>query len=98
MKSDSATNIKNNFGAYLDRVKRGEIVVVLEYGRPVAQLTKPLASTAAEFGLAALEREGLASLPQKQPLEPAAFLADRIPLKREVSLLATLLSEREESR
>ena len=68
VKSDRATNIKNNFSAYLDCVKRGESVRVLEYGRPVAQFCKPCLGVPGELSLAALEREGLISLPQQEGL------------------------------
>lgn len=33
-------DLKNNLSRYLDRVARGEEVVVTEHGRPVARLTK----------------------------------------------------------
>lgn len=97
MKSDSATNVKNNFSVYLDSVKRGEVVLILEYGRPVAQISKPVLPQSATDGLPALEREGLVSLPQKQPLNPDEFLSQRIRLTQNISLLSSLLIEREES-
>lgn len=97
MKSDSATNIKNNFSSYLDRVKRGEVVLVLEYGRPIAQISKPASLPASELSLASLEREGLVSRPEKEPLDPIKFLSNRLKLPKKASLLAALLKDREES-
>lgn len=97
MKSDSATNIKNNFSAYLDRVKRGEVILVLEYGRPVAQIMKPIIPDESELNLTHLEREGLVSVPVSPKLEPRTFLAKRKKLGKQVSLLSALLEERQES-
>ena len=98
MKSDSATNIKNNFGAYLDRVKRGEVVIILEYGRPVAQMCRPILDGANhELGLKQLEREGIVSLPNAKLTDPSIFLADRPKLKNPTALLDALRKDRDES-
>lgn len=97
MKSDSATNIKNNFSAVLDRVKRGEVVLVLEYGRPIAQISKPILLDEGEQGLAALEREGLVDVPKKPPLDPGTFLANRVRLNSGVLLTQAVQADREES-
>ena len=97
MKSDSATNIKNNFSSYIDRVKRGETVLVLEYGRPVAQIVKPEIFPGDETNLSSLEREGMVSLPLKPLVSAEDFLAQRPKLGVGKSLLSTLLQEREES-
>lgn len=97
MKSDSATNIKNNFGAYLDRVKRGETILVLEYGRPVAQISKPITAKGSDLELVHLEREGLVSLPQSTPPNPQEFAAGRVKLREKSSLLEALLADRAES-
>ena len=97
MKSDSATNVKNKFSAYLDMVKAGETVLILEYGRPVAQISKPSTFSALEPNFAKLEREGLISIPSKGNLNPKKFLAKRIKLAGKNSLSDTLLKDREES-
>lgn len=97
MKSDSATNVKNNFSMYLDRVKRGEIILILEYGRPVAQLSKPITAKGSDLELVHLEREGLVSLPQSAALQPEEFLKGRVKLRKKSSLLEALLHDREES-
>lgn len=96
MKADSITNIKNNFSAFLDRVKKGEQILVLEHGRPIAQITRPTASV--EGGLALLEREGLISLPQEPSVDVEKVLSDRVSLKNKTSLLNAILADREESR
>ena len=97
MKSDSATNIKNNFSAYLDRVKRGETIIVLEYGRPVAQIMKPVLPDESDLNLSQLEREGLVSLAQQPKFNAAKFLSKRKKVGQGTSLLSSLMKEREES-
>lgn len=98
MKMDTATNIKNNFGSVLDRVKAGETVTVLEYGRPVAQISKVAVADESEVVLSALEREGLLSLRQNPPLNVKDFLSTRIRLKKsKASILESLLKDRLES-
>lgn len=98
MKSDSATNIKNSFSAYLERVKRGEVVLVLEYGRPVAQISRPVLPQNSDFGLAHLEREGLVSMPKSPELDVKGLLSSRKRLPQCTSLLKALQADREESR
>ena len=98
MTSDSATNIKNQFSAYLDRVKRGETVLILEYGRPIAQLTRPLVADASDEALSHLEREGLVAPPRETKLDVQEFLKNRPKLGKSLSVLHVLQKEREESR
>jgi antitoxin (DNA-binding transcriptional repressor) of toxin-antitoxin stability system len=95
MKSDSSTNVKNNFSAYLDQVKNGQVVLILEYGKPIAQLSKPLLPENSELGIAALERQGFISIPLSPPVDAKKFLKQRIVLKNKVSLLKALIDERE---
>lgn len=97
MKADSASNIKNNFSAYLDRVKRGEIILVLEYGRPIAQIMKPVLPDESDLKVAHLEREGLITVPLKPKLKAQSFVAKRKRLARDISVLEALMKEREES-
>ena len=66
------TELRNNLGRYLDRVRDGEEVIVTVRGRPVARLS-PL--RAAEDRLAELIEAGLARPPISQrrpPPEPVA--------------------------
>jgi PHD/YefM family antitoxin component YafN of YafNO toxin-antitoxin module len=97
MKSDSSTNVKNNFSLYLDRVKRGEAVLILEHGKPVAELRKPSLLDSSELALAGLEREGLVSRPVSDSLDVAKFLSERVKLKSKASLSSALLAEKDES-
>ena len=39
MKSTSISEAKNRLSAYIDRVRRGETVVITDRGKPVARLT-----------------------------------------------------------
>jgi prevent-host-death family protein len=43
MKTASISDVKNCFSAYIDRVRRGESVLITDRNQPVARLT-PLAS------------------------------------------------------
>lgn len=95
MQSDSATNIKNKFSAYLDRVKRGEVILILEYGRPVAQLCKPDLCMRPELALLNLERDGLVAPPSRSDLDAEQFLSARVKPKKKPSLVSALLNERE---
>lgn len=97
MKSDSSTNIKNNFGAYLDQVKQGQTILILEYGKPVAQISKPEGLSSSELGLSNLERQGLISIPSKSGIGSREFLETRPSLKSNASLSAVLQEEREGS-
>lgn len=96
MKADSATNVKNKFSAYLDRAKRGETILILEYGKAVAQLTKVMLDSS-KINLESLEREGLVTIPQSPLLDPREFINSRVTLKKGTSLLEALYAEREES-
>ena len=99
MVSDSATNIKNRFGAYIAMVKRGEVVTVLEHGKPVAQIIKPEFSSNEDIDLSYLEREGLISLPKKN-LYIEEFFKKTITLKttEKNAFSKALRKERDESR
>jgi len=98
MKSDSSTNIKNNFSSYINLVKKGEQVLILEYGKPIAQISKPdLNSADEELTLLTLERDGLVSMPKAKKINPNLFLSKKIKLTPNHSLLTALLEEREES-
>ena len=95
MKSDSSTNIKNNFSAYIDQVKRGQIILVLEHGKPVAQISKPTALDAGVLGLKSLERLGLVSLAPQRQFNANEFLKKRPALGGKDILSAAIRDERE---
>ncbi len=61
MKQAKIANLKNNLSRYLDHVRRGGSVIVLDRDRPVARLVPlPLdGASGASDRLARLERQGL---------------------------------------
>jgi antitoxin (DNA-binding transcriptional repressor) of toxin-antitoxin stability system len=87
--------LKNNLSRYLDHVKAGGTVLVLERDRPVAQIvpwTPRKAETGSDDRLLRLERRGLirrgtGGLPE--------WLGTRKPPKLRGSVLQDLLKERE---
>jgi len=97
MKSDSSTNIKNNFSAYLDQVKQGQTILILEYGKPIAQISKPINLSNEDLGLSNLERQGLVSVPSNTSIKADEFLKRRLTLKKSASLNDALVEERENS-
>jgi prevent-host-death family protein len=65
-----AFDAKNTLGALLDRVERGEEIVITRHGKPVARLAPYAATVDQESAKAALARirararaQGLASIP-----------------------------------
>jgi antitoxin (DNA-binding transcriptional repressor) of toxin-antitoxin stability system len=77
MKSANLTNIKKNFSAYKDQVKRGETILVLEHDKPVVQISKPTALHAGVIALKSLERIGLVSLAPQRQFNPEKFIKKR---------------------
>lgn len=69
MKTASISEAKNRLSAYIDRVRRGETVVITDRGKPVAQLAPLEPGTPAHHDaqLAELARLGIVRLPQKPP-------------------------------
>ncbi len=68
METTTLTKLKNSLSSIIDKVKKGESILILEHGRPVAQLTRiPQSEEAVEGFIAALEREGLVSRPESEP-------------------------------
>jgi antitoxin (DNA-binding transcriptional repressor) of toxin-antitoxin stability system len=63
MKVARIAELKNNLSWYLEHVRNGESVLVLDRDRPVAQLVPPAGAAAdgplADARLASLERRGL---------------------------------------
>lgn len=74
MKAVAVRELKNRLSAYLREVARGEIVLVTDRGRVVAELRRPTAETAlgeAERALERLHADGL--LVPGLPQDPAAY-------------------------
>lgn len=87
----SDSEAKNQLGALLDRVKAGEVILIVEKGVPVARLS-PVSGVARE-GLALLDREGLIRRGLRQLVDLEA-----LPWPKEAGALEVLRREREEGR
>ena len=98
MKKASITETKNHLSALLDRVRRGETVLILDRGEPVARLEPVRPEDEDPEGrLARLERQGIIKRARKTL--PESFYATRPPRPRKgVSIVEALLEERREGR
>jgi prevent-host-death family protein len=94
MVTASISELKNRLSAYLDKVRAGETVLVLDRGVPVAELA-PAKDLADDDRLASLIRKGIVRGP-KGP--PPLHLLDEAPPKAGASVLEALLEERREGR
>lgn len=85
--------LKTRLGAYLERVRRGETIVVTDRGKPVAEL-RPVAASgdAWEQALQRMAAEGLVTRGTGAPMRP--FKPIRLP--RGVSVSELMSKEREE--
>jgi prevent-host-death family protein len=95
MKKAGIADLKNNLSRYIDQVKSGESILVLDRNQPVAQIT-PLHTAARsvasdEERIARLERKGLI---RRGSGDPKRSLAKRRPVKLRGSVLEDLLDER----
>jgi prevent-host-death family protein len=97
MKTVPLSEAKAHLSSLLRRVARGEVVVILSRGRPVARLGPPLESErgADSQRLAELEQDGVLLRGQRRP--SLGFLDLPVP-KARADLLGALLAEREEGR
>ena len=78
MKAVAVRELKNRLSSYLREVAAGEVVLVTDRGRVVAELRRPSAElerSPVERALAALEGEG--SLVPGLPQEPGAYRVTR---------------------
>ena len=71
MKSASISEAKNRLSAYIDRVRRGETVLITDRGRPVARLAplEPGTKAHEHAQLDELARLGIVRLPARPPLK-----------------------------
>lgn len=95
MKAVAIKELKNRLSAYLREVARGEVVLVTDRGRVVAELRRPsgeLPAGGLEQALERLAAEG--ALVPGLPQDASAYRAS--PLRRPVDSGALLDSEREE--
>jgi prevent-host-death family protein len=93
MKTATITEVKNGLSAFLDRVREGESILILDRGTPVARL-EPVRSDSEPSGrLRRLERAGLvAAASQRMPLAVLRQPGPR-PIGR-ASAVKALLEER----
>ena len=99
MRRSTITETKNQLSALLDRVRHGEMVLIVDRGRPVARLEPVLGGGAddADGRLARLERRGVIRRGQTPP--PKAAILRRFAGRRRVSgVLEALLEERRRGR
>ncbi len=98
MKRASVTEAKNQLSALLDRVRRGETILIEDRGVPVAQLQPVAAGADADQArVARLVRAGVLRPPQR-PAADARLRGPRPRLARGASGVAALLAEREQGR
>ena len=99
MKKVGITELKKKLSRYLERVNRGESILVFDRNQPVAQIT-PLQKasrgvTSAAARLARLERKGLI---RRGNGDSSLWVAKRRLVKVEGSMLQDLLAERRTGR
>ena len=98
MKTVSLSMLKDQLSSFIDRVKKGEVVVVLDRGKPVASLNPVHAvSHSDEADIEALERGGVL-LRGRGKLGREQIDALAIKPAKGVSVLSALLEERREGR
>jgi antitoxin (DNA-binding transcriptional repressor) of toxin-antitoxin stability system len=91
MERASVSGLKSCLSEYLGKVRAGEMVLVLDRGKPVANLEPAAPGDDRDGWMAALIREGVVK-PPVRPL-PARLVKFRPPKPRG-SLLESLLEER----
>jgi prevent-host-death family protein len=101
MEKASITQTKNSLSAYLDKVKRGQTILITDRGRPVARLVAAVEEPDAEAQhgrLERLERGGIARRGRSPEQRPALSGPPPRRKRRSPSALAALLDEREGGR
>ncbi len=98
MKKASITDVKNNLSAFIDGVKQGAPLLIMDRDRPVARLDAVRDSAADDDGrLARLVRDGVVR-PGRGFL-PKVLLTSKPPrASKGVSAVGTLLDERRDGR
>jgi prevent-host-death family protein len=99
MRKATITETKNQLSALLDRVRRGETILILDRGRPVARIESIVGSAAddADGRLSRLEREAVVR--RGRAAVPRAVLAKRPPRPRPGAAASrALVAERREGR
>src|SRR5687768_15384270 len=97
MKTATITEVKNGLSAFLDRVRQGETVLILDRGIPVARLDPVRGSGNPEGRLARLERAGVVEPARSAP--PLELIRTPGPsLAGGMSAVSALVEERREGR
>ncbi len=100
MKTASITQTKNQLSAFIDEVKRGGSILILDRGRPVARLV-PAAGELEEDNppgrIDRLERVGAIRRAEQPPARPLRGIHP-VKMPTGARVLEALLAEREEGR
>lgn len=94
MKKARVSDLKNQMSRYLDYVRHGETVLVLDRKVPVAEL-KPVTGRSSNGNLIALERKGIIRLGSGRI--PERFFKEKLSGRR-ARVLDALLEERKKGR
>lgn len=98
MKIVSITEAKNRLSALIDHVRGGEIVLIMDHGRPVARLESAVAIDEAGQGrLSRLERAGIVRIATKKLGEDLIKTAPPR-ARKNADVVRVLLEERREGR
>jgi antitoxin (DNA-binding transcriptional repressor) of toxin-antitoxin stability system len=95
MEKATISELKNGLSSYLDKVRAGETVVILDRDRPIARIERIGAEAGTDERLARLERSGIVRRASKRL--PADVLTEPAPASRR-SVLQALLDERADAR
>jgi len=95
MEKATISQLKNGLSAYLEKVKAGETVLVLDRAKPIARIERVDAVDAADDRLGRLERAGVVR--RAAGTLSAKDVGGTAP-KAKKSVVAALLEERRESR
>ncbi len=98
MRKASISELKNNLSAFIDRVKGGTSILIVDRGRPVARL-EPVGAAASEGDsrLVRLVRDGIVRPARARMSKP--LVSGKPPrAKRRISAVRALLDERRDSR
>jgi|SRR5919106_523239 prevent-host-death family protein len=98
MRIATITEVKNKLSAFIDRVRAGESILIVERGRPVARLEPAVSIDEEPDGrLARLERAGI--IRRAEHRGPSALLLKPPPkLRKPANVVEALLEERREGR
>ncbi len=97
MKTASITQTKNRLSAIIDEVRRGETVLILDRGTPVARLV-PVSTESSDASLGRIERLERAGLVRRADQAPPRTEISPVKLPAGQSVLRALLREREQGR